>query len=1041
MLLFVFCTLGISAAWAQKTFSGKVLGPDGLGLPGVSVVEKSNPTNGVATDIDGNWTLTVPDENSTLEFSSIGMKTISSAAKNAQQITMTDDAQMLDDVIVVAYGTAKKSTFTGSAVAVDNKKLEKIQTADAGKALEGVVPGLSVTSESGRPGEGTTLRIRGIGSLNASSAPLIVLDGAPYSGELNSINTQDIESMNVLKDAASAALYGARGANGVILITTKSGKKGKVQVTFDARIGQNQRGVPEYDIMTDPGVYYKTYWEALKNYQVFAENPVANPGKWASEQLVNNANLGYNIYQVADDKVVDENGKLTSQPIKYEDASNFNDWIGVLYKPKTRQEYNLSVTKGTEKSKIYFSLGYLNDKGFNINSGFERVSSRLSYNTKIYDWLKISASSQLAKTKTNYAADEEGNFSNTFAWTRNIAPIYPVYAHDDKGAILIDKKTGEKVYDAALNRAYGGGMNLIGQQKLNKQYYDNYYLTQNFRTDIDLPKGFKFNSTATFYANWWRYTDFKNPLIGDGKAYGGILYKESNMLQSLNWNQILTYNKEFDLFDLQAMLGHEIYSEKGNYMYGQKKSLLDPNLDELVSGATISDLNSYTQEYKVEGYFGQVTADFDDKYYVSASLRRDGSSVFAPENRWGTFWSLGASWRMKEESFLKDVEAIDNMKLRVSYGAQGNDYLYLPESSRRAFTPYTNLYKISSDGKNSVYGPEYKGNRDITWEKNKNFDVGLEFSIFKGKLSGEVDFFQRTTSDMLFNRPIPSSTGFSTEPVNFGSMRNTGFEFNLKSLVYSSEKVSVTLGVNGSTYKNKILSLPDYIGEEGLADGNLIRKVGGGIYDIYMVKYAGVNPDNGDALYYIYDDKKKDFVKTPSKDYSSDKKNKQFIGSAIPDLSGGFFANTTFYGVDFGFQFSYQLGGLVYDGIYANLMGAGEAGQNWHNDIQGHWTPENKNTDIPRVQIGTQKLISSSDRFVTDASYLSLRNVTLGYNLPASLIDRIGVKSLRVYFAADNVFLLSKRKGFDPRLTLRGSQSRSKNSAIRTLSVGLKLTL
>ncbi len=1039
MLLFVFCALGLSAAFAQKTFSGTVIGPDGLGLPGVSVVEKANPINGVSTDIDGKWTLTVPNGNSVLQFTSIGMKAVELPAKDAGKVTMQNDAQMLDDVIVVAYGTAKKSTFTGAAVAVDNKKLEKIQTSDATKALEGVVPGLSVTSASGRPGEGTVLRIRGIGSLNASSAPLIILDGAPYSGDLNSLNTQDIASMNVLKDAASAALYGARGANGVILITTKSGKKGKVQVTFDARIGQNQRGVPEYDIMTDPGMYYQTFWEALKNKQVFSEKPEANPGAWASEELVKN--LGTNIYQVADNKIVDANGNLTSQPIRYADASDFNDWIGVLYQPKMRQEYNLSVTKGTEKSKIYFSLGYLNDKGFNINSGFERVSSRLSYNTKVYDWLKISASSQLAKTKTNYAADERGNYSNTFQWTRSIAPIYPVYAHDDKGAILIDKKTGEKVYDASLNRAYAGGMNLIGQQELNRQYYDNYYLTQNFRTDIDLPKGFKFNSTATFYANWYRYTDFKNPLIGDGKAYGGILDKESNMFQSLNWNQILTYEKEFDLFDLQAMLGHEIYTEKGNYMYGEKKSLLDPNLDEFVSAASISSLNSYTQEYKVEGYFGQITADFADKYYVSASLRRDGSSVFAPENRWGTFWSLGASWRLKEEGFLKNVQAIDNMKLRVSYGAQGNDNLYLPGSSRRAYAPYTNLYSISSDGTNSIYGPTYKGNREITWEKNKNFDVGLEFSIFSGKLSGEVDFFQRTTSDMLFNRPIPSSTGFSTEPVNFGSMRNTGFEFNLKSLVYSNENVSVTLGLNGSTYKNEILSLPDYIGEEGLAVGNLIRKEGGGIYDIYMVKYAGVNPDNGDALYYMYDDDKKEFIAKPSADYSSEKKNKQFIGSAIPDLSGGFFANTSFYGVDLGFQFSYQLGGLVHDGIYAGLMGAGSAGNNWHNDIQRRWTPENKTTDIPRVEIGSQRLISDSDRFVTDASYLSLRNITLGYNLPESLIDRIGVKSLRVYFAADNVFLLSKRQGFDPRLTLSGSQSNSKNSAIRTLSLGLKLTL
>ncbi|PVX52558.1 TonB-linked SusC/RagA family outer membrane protein [Balneicella halophila] len=1039
MFLLVFLALGISSAWAQKTFSGKVIGPDGLGLPGVSVVEKANPINGVATDIDGNWTLTVPGDNTILEFTAIGMKPVELAASEAATVNMVADAQVLDEVMVVAYGTAKKSTFTGSAVQVDNEKLEKTQASDAAKALEGVVPGLTVTNSTGRPGSSSTLRIRGIGSLNASSAPLIILDGAPYSGQLNSINTQDIENISVLKDAASAALYGARGANGVILITTKKGKEGRVQVTFDARLGQNQRGVPEYDIMEDPGVYYTTYWEALKNSQIYGEGGSDNPAQWASDNLI--PELGYNIYNVADNQVVDVNGNLTTSPIRYADGSDFNDWIDVLYDPELRQEYNLGITKGTEDNKIYFSLGYLDDKGFNLNSGFERISTRIAYETQIYEWLKVNASSQYAQTESTYPSDEENNFSNTFMWTRSIAPIYPVYKHDADGNILTDEN-GKKLYDDSLDRKYAGGFNLIGQQEMNELLTKDNYLTNNLRVDIDLPAGFKFSTTATQYINWWKYSDFKNPLIGDGAAYGGILYKENNSYETFNFNQILTWEKEFDLFDLNAMLGHETYQAEGEYVYGEKRSLLDPELTEFQSAATISSLGSYTTDYKVEGYFGQITADIDDKYYFSASLRRDGSSVFHPDNRWGTFWSLGASWRLNEEEFLRDTEWINSLKLRVSYGAQGNDYLYLPgSSSARAYTPYTNLYSISSDGTQSIYGPTYKGNKDITWEKNKNFNVGLEFNIFDGALAGELDFFQRKTDDMLFNLPIPSTTGFSTEPVNIGNMKNTGFEFNLTSRVYSNDDININVGVNGIHYENEVLNLPDEFKEEGIATGNRIIKEGGGVYDLWMVKYAGVDPENGDALYYIFDEDTNDFVAKPSSEHSTDKVNKQLIGSSIPDLDGGFFANGSFYGVDLGLQFSYRIGGKVYDGLYAGLMSAGDAGNNWHTDILNRWTPENTTTDVPRVQTNSQKLISSSDRFITDATYLSLRNVTLGYTLPTATVENIGLKALRVYVAADNVYLWSKRKGFDPRLTLSGSQSYSKNSAIRTISLGVKVTL
>lgn len=471
------------------------------------------------------------------------------------------------------------------------------------------------------------------------------------------------------------------------------------------------------------------------------------------------------------------------------------------------------------------------------------------------------------------------------------------------------------------------------------------------------------------------------------------------------------------------------------------RHLIDPASMEFFAATRIASLSSYPQEYMVEGYFGQFTADYNNKYYASLSLRFDGSSVFHKDHRWGTFWSVGASWRINQENFMKEVKWIENLKLRVSYGVQGNDYLLLPGSAYRAYTPYTSLYQIGTDGITGTYGPKYKGNKEITWEKNHNFDVGIEFSLWNGKLAGELDFFNRRTTDMLFNLPIPATTGFTSNPVNFGKMDNTGFEFSLSSKVYTNKHINVTLTANGTHYKNKIKELPEQFREEGIVSGYRLIKEGGSIYDYYMVKYAGVNPENGDALYYIWDETSKSFVAKGSASYSTANINKQYIGSAIPKLAGGFGLTASAYGVDFSMQFSYRIGGKFLDLNYKNLMESGSAGQNWHKDILARWTPETPNTDVPRLHNGNQSIVQTSDRFISDASYLSFSNLTLGYTLPAQWTKKVGLQSIRVYFAGENLGLFSKRKGLDPRMAVSGTQSYSVNSVIRTLSFGLSASL
>lgn len=1048
-LAFLVFSVGMLLA-QQRTVKGVVVSRgDNQAVIGATVVVKGNKTLGAATDIDGRFSFKVPADAKTLVVSYVGYVTQEVAIKEGTiRVVLETESTKLDDLVVVAYGTARKSSFTGAAVALDKKKLEKSQVSDVSKALEGMVAGLQVSSSSGAPGAATDIRIRGIGSLNGSSAPLIILDGAPYTGDMNQINPADIESLNILKDAASAALYGARGANGVILITTKSGKEGKTAITFDARLGMNQRGVPEYDILTDPGVYYSKFWEALRNSKQYGEEKLTadKAAEFASGNLIKE--LGYNIYKgVKDNEVVGLDGKLVANPtLLYEDGAKFNDWASQLYAPQMRQEYNLSLSKGSTDNKLFFSVGYLNDKGFNLNTGFQRVTSRIAYDTKVTPWLKLTASSQFSHADILNEIREETNFSNTFQWTRRIAPIYPVFQHDANGKLEY-YPDGKPRYDSGdprkgINgtRAYST-LNLVEQQNRNKTQTVNTSLIENLRADLDFGAGFKFNTTATYTSIWNKYVEYKNPQVGDGRAYGGQAYHERNQTQSINWNQVLTWDKQFGEFSMQTMLGHESYWWVYDILYGARQGLFDPNSTHLNNGTKLSDLSSYDRRYSLEGFFGQLTADYRDKYYISASLRRDGSSVFAPENRWGTFWSVGASWRIKEEEFLKNVRAVDNLKLRLSYGVQGNDYLYLPNTSpkRRAYTPYEDLYELESDGNTMSMSGKYKGNRNITWEKNANLDLGLEFSFWNGLLSGEFDLFQRTTTDMLFHIPTPSTTGFPSKPDNVGSMRNSGFEFTLNSNVYRTDKVSVSLGVNGAIYRNEVLDLPKEFEKEGITEGSQIIKEGGSIYDFYAVKWAGVSEADGSDLYWIRKDEESPFEKKGSKDYKGNNLNKQLIGSAIPKLSGGFYTNATFYGFDFSAQFAYRIGGLVYDYGYASLMGYGDAGSNWHKDILNSWSETNKVTDVPRVDVGLQSNVT--DRFYIDGSYLSIRNLSLGYTLANDWLKRIHLQSARVYVAADNVALFSKRKGLDPRFDITGAQRYAVTSPIRTVSLGLSLSL
>lgn len=1032
-VLFLFSLLFSLWAEAQeRTIKGTVKDDEGLEMLAVSVVVKGTQ-RGIATDMDGHYEIKV-NEGDILVFSSMGYLTQEKKVgkNNTINVILLSDVQQLEgtDVVAVAYGTADRKSFTGAMTTIKAETIQARQTSDVAKTLEGSVAGVQISTDSGQPGASATIRIRGIGSINASSSPLIILDGIPFEGSLSAINNSDIETVNVLKDASSSALYGARGANGVVIITTKTGSKGKLSINFDSKVGFNYRAIPEYDIITSPSEYYRTFWESLYHQNLYAQKQAdALARSNASNDLISNVGEGYNIYNVPDNQVVLPNGQLNpNASIRYSDADTFNQWEKALFKSGVRKEHNLSMNKGTENNSFYFSFGYLSDEGYNLNTYFDRYTTRFSYRGDITSWLKANASSMITYSEQQ-GSIESSDYANPFSFTRSIAPIYPVYEHDAAGRRL-------NTYDYGAKRKYSDNTNPVATQREDINRNRNYYFNQALSLEARLHSNLSLAVNGNFYANFYEGNYFTTPLGGAGKNYGGSADKYRSDDVVMTFNQLLRYNKQWNTIAVEALLGHESHQDRYGIISGSKRNFLDPSNSEWSNAAILSSLTSYTNKYFVEGYFGQFNANYRQKYYLSASLRRDASSVFAPENRWGTFWSVGASWLLNEEKFLQSATAINELKLKLSYGVQGNDELYLPGSSSRSYVPYMTLYEVTTDGSQPGLKARYKGNRNITWEESGNFNAGIEAAFFQNRLTVEADYFVKQTKDLLFNMPLPASSGFSTEPRNVADMRNKGVEFSVGFTPVRTDKVQWTLSLNGLHYKNEITKLPEDLREKWVTYGSQILKEGGSIYDFYMVKWAGVDPKNGDALYYIQNSTTGEYEPKNKYDYNSN----QFVGTSIPDLQGGFGTTLNVHNFDLALQFSYQIGGKFYDSQYVNLMHNGENGKTWHSNIRDRWTPDHRVASVPRLEFGNVNNFGFSDFFLVSSDYLSLRSISLGYTFPEDVVRKMHLSKLRYYLTADNVYLWSKRQGLDPRISLSGDNSYAKNSPIRTVSMGLTLT-
>ena len=1055
ILACLFLSLGM--ALAQTAVTGTVVSQeDGQPIIGATV-RVVGASAGAVTDADGKFSISMPAGHNKLKVTYVGMVDQDVTVKgNSVRVVLVPDQTNLDEVMVVAYGTAKKSAFTGSAAVVKSDDIAKISSSNAMSALSGKVSGVQINSATGAPGqESFSIRIRGISSINAGNDPLIIVDGAPYNGDINNLNQNDIASMTVLKDAASAALYGARGANGVVIITTKNGREGTSSITVDAKWGANTRGVEFYNTVESPAGYYEAYYQSLKNYRTSLGDDAATAHRWALNNMFSGGyDLGYNVYTVPEGQnFIGPNGKLNpnatlgrvinvngTEYLLYPDS-----WRDAAYQTGVRQEYNVTATGSNDKGSFYGSAGYLKNEGISIGSDYERFTGRLKADYQLRSWLKLSGNFNYAHYKANSLADDGGSTVGNVFMVKNMAPIYPLYIRDAAGNILQDSKTGLAMYDwgdgtvTGLTRPTMTGSNPIFANYFDKNQNEGNSLDATGTAEIRFLEDFKFTSANTVMLDETRFTYTNNPYYGQFAANNGSVQKAHVRTWAYNYQQLLNWHHLFDKHDVEVMLGHEYYRTRYYYLTASKNNMFSVFNDELAGAVNTGTMNSYTTDYNVEGWFGRVQYNYDNKYFGSLSYRRDASSRFHPDHRWGNFWSLGGAWIISKEKWF-NAPWVDELKFKASYGEQGNDNIgsYL----------YTDTYSIVPSGDGAGVKPSStKGNETITWEKNGNFNTGFEFSFFRGRLAGSIEYFYRRTSDMLAFFALPASSGWSGYYDNVGNMQNMGAEVELDGTLIRTKDFEWGLNLNFTAYKNEITSIADknktqtVEGSEGYASGSYFYGEGESLYTFYMPKYAGVD-ENGKSMF--YKDKLDENGNIIGRETTTTPGEATYYlcGTALPWAYGGFGTRFSYKGFDLAVDFNYQLGGQIYDSDYAGMMGITSSGRGSaiHADLLNSWTEENPNTNIPKLIIDDTSTTTTSDRFLIGASYLSLQNLNFGYTFPTKMTSKVGIGKLRVYLTATNLWLWSKRQGLDPRQSITGGASSAYYSAMRTISGGISVT-
>jgi TonB-linked SusC/RagA family outer membrane protein len=1064
VILTLLLALVVQISFAQnQNVSGTVSDENGLPLPGATVVVEGT-TTGVSTDFDGNYSIQA-NQGDVLLFSYVGYSTQSQAvgASNTINVSMELD-NALEEVVVVGYNSTSKEAFTGTATKIETENIEAKAMGNVSQALRGEVAGVNVVTGSGAPGSDATIRIRGFGSVNGNRSPLYIVDGAPYASDISAINPADIASLTVLKDAAATSIYGSRGANGVIVITTKRGKVGKSEITVDVRTSINTLFLPNYDVIESPEEYIELSYSALKNKATLLGE--ANPSAWASANLYGTPegiNPVYNIWDVDGDQLIDQS------------TGKFNSGIGRRYTPTRwadaafstgyRQEANLQFSGGNEKTQFSTSLGYLEDEGYTINSKYTRYSTRLSIDHNAKDWLRVGGNLAFTGGLYNNSSSSEGSAGssgNIFALTNTTPAIYDIYLRDTNGELVEDPIFGGYQYDYGneYGRRAWNATNGIADAIYDVDKDEAITLLGNFNIGVDLTEWLTFDVRYSGQYNNFDSYSRGNPYYG-GNAGSGILFVTNSQSTNQNFLQMLRFNKSYGNHNVDAFVAHESTENKFTAISAAAENAILPNTFSLDQYTTpFGRASSYMQSWTLDSYFAQLNYNYDGKYYISASGRRDGSSRFK-NNKWDTFGSVGLGWIASKEDFFPADSFVNFLKLKASYGLIGDQGTNLRYGWQ--------IYNINQtpDGSYSFTQSSTLANPDLTWEVKTSTQFGIESSLFDDRLMLDLDYYVNDTKNLFFTQTLPGSSGSARIQYNDGVLRNNGFEFNATVKVFDTDDFKMSFNINGEMFDNEITEMPaDYFtGEPKVLDGQLSK--GKSLYDFYMREWAGVNPATGAAMWNLYyDDINGDGIfnsgdsqiasmtlyldenpnanvqQTTTEDYTD--ATQKYVGkSAIPDVRGGFRLNAEYKNFDISAQFSYSIGGYVFDNGYRTLMNNRNliGNDNFHTDVRQAWKQPGDMTNVPRMSAGyftdTQHSLTST-RFLTKADFLSLNNLRIGYTLPENTASRANLSKVSFFVSGDNLMMLSARKGLNP-TTLISSSNSGIYMPMTTFSLGTKV--
>ncbi|TDW47207.1 TonB-linked SusC/RagA family outer membrane protein [Flavobacterium sp. 270] len=1046
-IVLLFLIAGMQLIFAQeRKVSGTVSDISGP-IPGANVMVKGT-NNGVQSDFDGKYTIKAKTGD-VLIFSYVGLKdnavTIGSAS--VINVKLQEDGKELDEVVVVAYGTAKKTSYVGSASQIKSEQLESRPLTNALSVLEGSTSGVQIQSSAGQPGAAPEVRIRGFSSINGSNTPLYIVDGVPYAGDISNLNSSDIESLSVLKDASSTSLYGSKAANGVIIITTKSGKSSKDKFSLNLSTGMTSRSIKDYSRVNALD-YYPLEWEAIRNSRPMdnqAQIDAANTYASARVPVV----LVTNPFNVTGGSIVGTDGKLNPDAkLLYPQDLN---WAKQLERAGVRKNVDFSYQGKSEKSNYFASLGYLDEEGYIQKSGFQRTTGRLNLNTSLKEWFKTGVN--ISGTLTNSKLGTDGventsSFKNPFRTIRTMGPIYPVFDHTSNGDYVLDVN-GDRMYSTVRGSGASNGRNVVYETLNDTDVVKGLALSARTFFEISFTKDLKFTTNASIDKTYTNRTYSYNTAIGDG-APTGLMGKDDKILTGITYNQLLNYSKKIGDHSFNALLGHESFDYERNWTSSSKTGQVAPDIIEYVNYATTTGLTSYTRNYATESYFSRLGYDYMGKYIFSASLRRDGSSKFAENNRWGNFWSLGGAWVISKENFLKNHSWINELKLRASIGQVGNDSHTISDTNDAGSKINGLNYYVSQPTYSLGYDNGSEGGiityaaaaPDLKWEVNTQKDLAVEFGLFKNRLKGSVEYYNRNTDGLIFSVPNPLSSGLDYRVENIGSMVNKGFEVALDGAIVRTKNFSWNFNINASTINNKITKLPQ--GE--IIDGTKKLSVGHSIYDYWLRDWYGVDPADGYALF-VADPK---FVNPSDTSIrvvnginvttDQNKALYHYAGSAIPDLFGSFGNTFKYKQLQLNVICAYQIGGQMYDTNYAALMHTGNNyGSALSTDAFRRWQKPGDVTDVPRLDINRNTpAAAASDRWLIGSDYLSLRQVNLSYKMPSEFISKFEIDNASVYINGENLMLFTKRQGMDPTQTFNGT-TQNRYIPSRVISLGMNL--